>query len=401
MASSTETPDLPGQVIAERTHLSLPSFPHWIEAAVTYLRHKAVLSGACQESRSAKLMVALHEALSNAVVHGNLELSSDLKEGGDNAFAEALAQRIADPHYSERVVEVLVDSNLEHCRWIITDQGAGFDVEATLKKKQSDDPEEFLASGRGILIMRSFLDEVAYEMGGRRLVLTLRRESGHEKRRSSRVPLTQPLHVAPIRSDGTVDWDAAYAALSKNLSDSGVSLFQEKLAETNRILLGISINNQFHYLPAEVRHCRSLGGDMVELGCRFQHKADEPPGSVAEVSEETAQVHEAVNLLLAQHQTPFPKVDDRRRDQRVVYNERIEVWSGASAEPITGFARDLSRSGIAFIATVPLSLEITVVFLPRDAGPSLRLRSQVVRCTKIMDGFYDIGARFLQLEEKR
>jgi anti-sigma regulatory factor (Ser/Thr protein kinase) len=401
MASPTETPDLPSQVVAERTHLSLPSFPHWIEATAFYLRQKAVLSGACQESRSGKLMIALHEALSNAVVHGNLELASDLKERGDNVFAEALAQRIGDPHYTERVVEVLVDCNLEQCRWIITDQGAGFNVEATLQKKQSDDPEELLASGRGILIMRSFLDEIAYEMGGRRLVLTLRRESGREKRRSSRVPVTQPLHVAPMRSDGTVDWDAAYDALSKNFSDSGVSLFQEKLAETNRILLGISINNQLHYVPAEVRHCRSLGGDMVELGCSFQHKADEPPDSVPDLSEETTHVHEAVNVLLAQHQSPFPKVDDRRRDQRVAYNERIEVLSGASAEPVIGFARDLSRSGVAFIATVPLSLEVTVIFLPHGAEPPLRLRSQVVRCTKIMDGFYDIGARFLELEGKR
>src|SRR5437868_89065 len=100
-----ETPDFPSQIVAEHTHLRLPSFPHWISAAVEFLRQKAVLSGACQESRAGKLMIALHEALSNAIVHGNLELASSLKEQGENAFAEALAQRIADPLFSERIVE--------------------------------------------------------------------------------------------------------------------------------------------------------------------------------------------------------------------------------------------------------------------------------------------------------
>jgi anti-sigma regulatory factor (Ser/Thr protein kinase) len=400
MANVNETPDLPGQVVAEQTHLNLPSYPHWIEATVEYLRQKAVLSGACQESRSGKLMIALHEALSNAIVHGNLELTSDLKERGESTFAEALAERIADTRFSERVVEVSVDCNLQRCRWIVTDQGRGFDVEGVLKKKLSEEPEEILASGRGLLIMRSFLDEVNFEMGGRRLVLTLRRESGQEKRLHPRVPVNQPLHIAPMRPDGTVDWDAAYEAVSKNFSEQGVSLLQEKLAGTDHILLGITINNRLVYVPAEVRHCRSIGGDAVELGCRFQHNVGEAPDKILEETKKMRQVHKAVNMLLAKHQNPSRQVDDRRVHQRVVYNERIQVLPKGVAEPIIGFARDLAHGGIAFIATTPLPLEITILFLPQVGGAPLRVRSQVVRCAKVMDGFYDVGARFLQLEEK-
>jgi len=60
---------LPAQILAERSHLSIPSLPHWIEPTVDYLRKRAILAGACQESRSGKLLIALHEALTNALIH--------------------------------------------------------------------------------------------------------------------------------------------------------------------------------------------------------------------------------------------------------------------------------------------------------------------------------------------
>src|SRR5437763_1947522 len=97
MAEPNDLSMLPSQIVAERTHLVIPSMPNWIEPTVEFLRQKAVLGGACQETRSGKLLIALHEAITNAIIHGNLELSSDLKEQGDSMFAEALAQRCTDP----------------------------------------------------------------------------------------------------------------------------------------------------------------------------------------------------------------------------------------------------------------------------------------------------------------
>ena len=55
------------------------------------------------------------------------------------------------------------------------------------------------------------------------------------------------------------------------------------------------------------------------------------------------------------------------------------------------------KGGISFIATTPLPLDVTILLLPQDEG-ALRLRCQIMRCAKVMDGFYDIGGRFLQLE---
>src|ERR1017187_6137108 len=129
MPDPSDLPLLSAQIVAERTHLAIPSLPSWIEPTVEFLRQKAVMGGACQETRSGKLLVALHDAITNAMIHGNLEVASELKEQGNCAFAQALAQRASDPSLSSRKVDIVVDFDGDSCRWIITDEGRGFDVD--------------------------------------------------------------------------------------------------------------------------------------------------------------------------------------------------------------------------------------------------------------------------------
>lgn len=397
MIQPSDTPDLPTYMLTERTHLRLPSKPHWIEATVEWLRQKAVLAGACQETRANKLLVALHEAISNAIVHGNLELSSALKEQGDDNFAQALAERVADDRLSRRIVDVHIECDAAYCRWIITDEGNGFDVDTVLQRHQSDDPEVLLSSGRGILIMKSFLDEVRWEMGGRRLILGLARTSGEEKRRELRVPRHDPLRVAPILPDGSVDWQAAYEAVSRNYSENGIGLLQQGLAQTDRILIGMSVKDQMIYVPAEVRHCRSGAGDLVELGCRLQTEptaAARPPVAAAPA----LQLQEAIDELMEQFKAPSIPADERRRHSRIMYTERIEIVTAPGAAKLAGYARDLSKGGMAFVVHAELPQEIVILLQPRDGTAPLKIRSRIVRCNKIIEGFYDIGAEFMQLE---
>jgi anti-sigma regulatory factor (Ser/Thr protein kinase) len=398
-----DAPDLPSLVCAEQSLVRLPSRPHWIEHTVEYLCRKAILCGACQETRSKKLLVALQEALVNAVVHGNLELSSELKERGDSSFAEALALRAADPQLSQRIVDILVDYDGQRCRWIVTDEGQGFDVEQVFRRLDRDEPNTLLASGRGILLMRSFLDEVKYEEGGRRLILTLQRRSGEEKRLQSRVDAHQPVQIVPIRADGSVDWEAAYEAVSLNFSEQGMGFLQERLASTDRIIIGIYADNQALYVPAEVRHCRSLGGDVMELGCRFQTRREIPRATAAALPalpDADQAVQDAIAELLERHQGPPQGLDDRRAHPRVVYNARLEIYQPASAEAVVAFARDLSRGGMSFITTTVLSGEVVLAMHPQDHSPPLKIRAKIVRCNKIKEGFYDVGARFIQLAKE-
>lgn len=132
MDESLLPPHVPCTIRAEQTHLRIPSRPEWIAATADFLRHKAVLCGACPEARSERLLVALHEALSNAILHGNLEVPSDLRARGARAVAEAVAARAADPRYAGRLVDVEIVYNGQRCDWVLTQEGPGFDVERVL-----------------------------------------------------------------------------------------------------------------------------------------------------------------------------------------------------------------------------------------------------------------------------
>jgi anti-sigma regulatory factor (Ser/Thr protein kinase) len=392
MSEPLEAPRLPEAVQGEQTYLRLPSQPHWIQPAVDYLKQRALLCGACQESRAGKLLVALHEALTNAVVHGNLEVSSALKEQDSDAFARALAQRSADVTYANRTVDVFVDYDGQRCQWAITDQGPGFDVEAVVRRAASDDPEMLLASGRGILLMRSFMDDLRYEAGGRRVILTLRKASGQENRRHERVLFQAPLRVAPVRPDGSVDWETAYAAVARNLSAGGIGLLQDRLAVTDRVLVAVPASDETLYLPAEVRHCRPVGGGLVELGCCLQvPESTGPAGS---------DVEEAIGRLLEQVRGTQP-AHERRRHLRVPYSEPIEILTGPGTLPLRGYPRNLSKGGIAFITTATLPPTFTLLFSARGEEPPLRVQAEAVRAVQIQEGFYDVAARFVDFADSK
>jgi anti-sigma regulatory factor (Ser/Thr protein kinase) len=379
-----DTPNLARAVVADQTHLRILSRPDWIEPTVTHLLQRALLSGACTESRADRLLLALHEGVTNAVIHGNLEIDSDLKEREDNTFIEKLAVRAADPHFHRRTVDIVVSYDGQRCQWTIVDQGPGFDVEGVLARAGRSGADQ-VPSGRGLLLMRNFMDEMRYEDGGRKLILVLEHESAerrHERRQASRAPL----RLVPIRADGTIDWDAAHAAVARNLSEGGVGLIRNELARTDRILIGLTVGDRPLYIPAEVRHWRTLGGDLVELGCRFS------PGDDAGERGLPAEAAAAIARLL--ERAPPLRDADRRSHPRVLFTERIEIVTAAEQPPLVGYARDLSKAGIAFLTTAPLPREVILVFAPAAAEPPLRVRTEVVHCAKVQEGFYDVGGRF-------
>jgi anti-sigma regulatory factor (Ser/Thr protein kinase) len=390
MISQLQSPELPWTVAAERTYLQIPSQPEWIAPTVEYLKDKAILCGACHQKRAIRLTLALHEALTNSLIHGNLELPSDLKDRSECAFAEALSQRAADPHYGTRPVDVEVAYDGERCQWIFTDQGKGFDVERVLARAPSiGEPEQMLASGRGILLMRAFLDDVRYELGGRRAVLTLSRGSGEEKRRCPRLPLQQPIRVAPIGADGVVDWGEAHEAVVQNLSSDGIAILQSQLANSERVLIGIDWQGQMLYVPAEVQRCQMRGG-LVELGCRFQI----PPPANDGLSNGVERV---IGPLLEQLNGPAVPTDGRRLHPRAAYTARITIEIRADQPPVIGFGRDLSHGGIAFLTSTPLPLDSATLTLPQSDHKALRLLARIIRCHQLVSGIYDVGARFLDI----
>jgi anti-sigma regulatory factor (Ser/Thr protein kinase) len=119
--------------------------------------------------------VALEEALLNALIHGNLEVSSTLREADDDAFERLIAIRQADSRYNNRLVTVEMSGSRDAMSWRIADEGPGFNVARLPDPRASD--RLGLQSGRGVLMMRAFMDEVVYNARGNEVTMVKRRKT--------------------------------------------------------------------------------------------------------------------------------------------------------------------------------------------------------------------------------
>ncbi|MFT7638581.1 MAG: anti-sigma regulatory factor (Ser/Thr protein kinase), partial [Pirellulaceae bacterium] len=123
----------------------------------------------CDESDRLRVRMALDEAVANALYHGNLQISSDLKEDDFTEFYALADQRRIQRPYSDRKIYITEQLSREQAIFTIRDEGAGFDVSSI---PDPTDPENLMkASGRGIVIMNAFMDEVFYNEAGNEVTL--------------------------------------------------------------------------------------------------------------------------------------------------------------------------------------------------------------------------------------
>jgi CheY-like chemotaxis protein/anti-sigma regulatory factor (Ser/Thr protein kinase) len=122
------------------------------------------------DSGRMQIGVALHEAIVNGIVHGNLEISSELKNGDWEAYHNAIEERSKKDPYQSRRVTVTMRATREPMLSIkVKDQGKGFDP-----KKLPDplDPEQAeKSSGRGMLLIRTFFDSVTHNATGNEITM--------------------------------------------------------------------------------------------------------------------------------------------------------------------------------------------------------------------------------------
>ncbi|MDP1796301.1 MAG: ATP-binding protein [Planctomycetaceae bacterium] len=128
----------------------------------------------CSEHRRMRVGVALEEALVNALVHGNLEVTSDLRGIDDEAYERTIRERMTQSPYQNRSVRITASLDTHRAAIVIRDEGRGFDV-ANLPDPTAPENME-RAHGRGLLLIRNFFDEVTHNERGNEIRLVLRRE---------------------------------------------------------------------------------------------------------------------------------------------------------------------------------------------------------------------------------
>lgn len=147
-----------------------------IPSTVVHLTDRLVPLGFAASGNVDVIAMAYHEALVNALDHGNLELDSTLK--GDlfnpsDEYGRIRAARMADPRYGDRRVEVGVELTPDCYRVTITDGGRGFDARSLPFMAEH---EVVRQCGRGLALIRMVMDEVSHNEAGNQIRMTLTRK---------------------------------------------------------------------------------------------------------------------------------------------------------------------------------------------------------------------------------
>ena len=372
-------------VEAETFHWRMRSRPELIEKIVMQLKDRAEACGVCHPDRSTGLVISLTEAITNALVHGNLEISSAVRERMDGEYGRVLACRCADSRYAEREVQIHVHFDGKTCVWTIADGGQGFDVDRVLSRLESEGPPEELASGRGILLMRAFMDDVRWSAGGREVRLIMTRD-GHapvdEEKRSRVRHAVKAKGFEPMETE-TVN------AVATGISATGMDLLGVGLSQAKRLMIEIDVNGSKALVPAEVRQVTKLGADWVQIDCRFTG------GGLEETSGSAETQRLAIERVLQSTARVADEGHERRETDRYQYTEvvRVERQDGTIFH---GVARDLSRGGMAFIGNFELERHehVTLILEPEKAIP-VKLPCELMRCQQLAGVYRDFGVRFL------
>jgi len=126
------------------THLEVPSRAEYIRELVSQITHSAICVGYAQCDLDNNLKLALVEALTNAMEHGNRW----------------------DP---ERLILMEADLTSDCLKVSTEDQGPGFDVSALPDPTSGD--HLLSERGRGIFLMRAIMDEVCFNPRGNRVTM--------------------------------------------------------------------------------------------------------------------------------------------------------------------------------------------------------------------------------------
>ena len=154
-------------VTMEKKELTLRNDRRFVRPTALYLTDLIV--GTRGSLKKGAVELVLEEAITNAIVHGNLEISSKLKEEDFDLFEKAVGERMEQPPFNERSVKISYSYDRQSAMFRIEDEGSGFDWSHFLKKEVD---QELLPHGRGIIIIRTFASTVVYNERGNVLTLT-------------------------------------------------------------------------------------------------------------------------------------------------------------------------------------------------------------------------------------
>ena len=154
---------------AAEVELHVGNDPGTVAVVVGYLQRILEDYGLSSQPQRFRVGLALSEAISNAIIHGNLEISSDTRDDDSDEYYSAIERNRAAEPFVSRSVQIVARFSQSSATFVIRDQGKGFD--RTQLPDPTDPANLVKASGRGILLMKAYTDLVTWNESGNEVTL--------------------------------------------------------------------------------------------------------------------------------------------------------------------------------------------------------------------------------------
>ena len=150
----------------------LSNDPVQIQPLVSYLRKEAAQVDFLDATEITRIAVALDEAITNAMLHGNLEATSDLADADITTRHSLWEKRRVMQPYSERKVELTATHSRSEAIYVVRDEGKGFNTSTLPDPRDPANLEK--TSGRGLVLIHTFMDDVHHNQVGNEITMIKR-----------------------------------------------------------------------------------------------------------------------------------------------------------------------------------------------------------------------------------
>lgn len=129
------------------------------------------ISGVIDEANVNLFAAALYEVAINAIEHGNLGISYETKKEWieKNIYHEKLAELLKTETAKNTFVEISLEIETDCITLTVKDEGDGFKPQKAIEKIKQEDIRR--NSGRGMMMMKSYFDEIKYNETGNSITL--------------------------------------------------------------------------------------------------------------------------------------------------------------------------------------------------------------------------------------
>jgi CheY-like chemotaxis protein len=152
---------------------ALRNDPALLKALVNHVQQVLRCLPLADETERLRVGLALEEALANACYHGNLEVGAAAGQADRAAWEQLARSRAGEAPYRDRRIHVTVRVSRAEAVFVVRDEGPGFPAARTLALAETPDGEP--GPGRGVVLMRTIMDEVRYNDAGNEVTLVKRR----------------------------------------------------------------------------------------------------------------------------------------------------------------------------------------------------------------------------------